>query len=141
MKKTSAIVTSALVLTFLVSSGTFAQGGRRGAGPVYDPKTVETITGTLESVERVASRTGRTAGVHLLVKTDKETVPVHLGPSWYVDKQDVKITRGDRVDLTGSRGKLNGKSVLIAGHVKRGDKVLRLRDDSGVPQWSGQGGR
>ncbi len=25
------------------------------------------------------------------VKTDKETVSVHLGPSWYLENQDVKI--------------------------------------------------
>jgi hypothetical protein len=54
----------------------------------------ETMTGTVESVERVPSSKGRATGVHLLVKTDKETVPVHLGPSWYVDKQDVKSPQG-----------------------------------------------
>ena len=27
----------------------------------------------------------------MLVKTDKDTVSVHLGPSWYLENQDVKI--------------------------------------------------
>jgi len=24
-------------------------------------------------------------GVHLMLKTDKETISVHLGPVWYID--------------------------------------------------------
>lgn len=141
MKRTSALVTSALALGLLVCADGFAQRGRRGAGPVYDPKTVETITGSVESVERVPGPKGPAGGVHLQVKTDKETLSVHLGPSWYVDKQDVKITRGDRVDVTGSRVTSAGKPVLIAAKVTKGDKVLELRDDAGVPRWSGRGRR
>lgn len=140
MKSSSAFVTWSLVLALLVATDGFAQRGRRGGGPVYDPKTVETIAGTVESVERIRHADGRASGVHLLVRTDKATVSAHLGPSWYVDEQDVKIVRGDRVEVTGSRVTLAGESVLIAAEVKKGDKVLRLRSESGVPRWSGRGG-
>ena len=141
MKKNSAVVALALALPLVVGRDGFAQHGPRAAGRVYDPKTVETITGTVESVEHVPSSKGRAGGVHLLVRTDGETVSVHLGPSWYVDKQDVKIARGDRVDVTGSRVTVSGKAALIAAKVKKGDKVLHLRDDRGVPHWSERGGR
>jgi hypothetical protein len=39
----------------------------------------------------------------------------------------------------GSRVTVAGKSVLIAAEVKKGDKVMHLRDHSGMPQWSGRG--
>ena len=75
------------------------------------------------------------------MKADKETVQVDLGPSWYVDEQHLKVARGDRLEVTGSRMTRAGKSVLIAAQVKKGDQVLPLRDDRGIPRWSARGGR
>jgi hypothetical protein len=140
MKRNAAIAAPALVLGLLISGDARAQGGPRAAGRLYDPKTGETITGMVESLDRVPSAKGRVGGVHVLVRTDGETVPVHLGPSWYVDGQDVKIGRGDRVEVRGSRVTVSGKAALIAAEVKKGDQVLRLRDERGVPHWSGRRG-
>jgi hypothetical protein len=80
---------------------------------------------------------GMGRGVHLLVKTDHGTVDVHLGPAWYVQNQDVKLAAKDRVEVKGSRVTLDGKSALIAAEVRKGDEVLVLRDDAGVPRWVG----
>jgi hypothetical protein len=30
-----------------------------------------------------------------------------------------------------------GKPAIIAAEIKKGDETLRLRDDAGVPAWSG----
>jgi len=76
-------------------------------------------------------------GVHLVVKTDKETVSVQLGPSWYIENQDIKISPGDKVEITGSRVSFEGKSAIIAAEVKKGDEILKLRDENGYPVWSG----
>jgi hypothetical protein len=75
--------------------------------------------------------------VHILVKTDKETVDVHLGPGWYIDNQDVKIMAGDKVEVKGSRVIFQDKPAIIAAEVKKGDEVLKLRDESGFPVWAG----
>jgi hypothetical protein len=40
----------------------------------YNPATVETISGTVESVDKITPVKGMYYGIHLLVKTDKETV-------------------------------------------------------------------
>jgi hypothetical protein len=32
---------------------------------------------------------------------------------------------------------MNGKPALIAAEVKKGDALLRLRDESGIPAWAG----
>jgi hypothetical protein len=71
------------------------------------------------------------------VKTDKETISVHLGPSWYLENQDVKIEPKDRVEVKGSRVTFAGNPAMIAAEVKKGDEVLKLRDDNGFPVWSG----
>jgi len=63
---------------------------------MYDPKTVETISGTIESIDKIIPMKGMYYGIHLLLKTDKETIPVHLGPGWYIERLDTKIGKGDR---------------------------------------------
>jgi len=106
-------------------------------GRMYDPKTVETAKGEVVSVEKFATTNGMSAGVHLLLKTEKETISVHLGPSWYLENQDAQVEPKDKIEITGSRLTLDGKPVLIAAEVKKGDGVLKLRDENGVPMWAG----
>lgn len=76
-------------------------------------------------------------GVHLSLKADKETITVHLGPSWFIDKQDIKIQEKDKIQVKGSRIDLQGKSVIIAMDFIKDGKAMILRDDSGKPLWSG----
>jgi hypothetical protein len=77
------------------------------------------------------------AGVHMIMQTDKEQISVHLGPGFYVENQDVKIESKDKVEVKGSRVTFGGKPAIIAAEVKKGDEVLKLRDDNGFPMWSG----
>ncbi|MEW6326044.1 MAG: DNA-binding protein [Thermodesulfobacteriota bacterium] len=116
-------------------SGGWAMGGRYGR--MYDPKTVETISGEVASVDKITPMKGMSYGVHLMVRTDKETVSVHLGPGWYLENQDVKIEPKDKVEVTGSRITLQGKPAIIAAEVKKGEEVLKLRDENGLPAWCG----
>lgn len=37
----------------------------------------------------------------------------------------------------GSRISFEGNPAIIAAEVKKGDEVLKLRDEKGVPFWSG----
>jgi hypothetical protein len=103
---------------------------------MYDPKTIETFSGTVVSVTKIAPMTGMAAGVHIMVKTEKESVSVHLGPAWYIENQDVKIEPRDAVEVKGSRVTVSGKPAIIAAEVKKGDDLLRLRDEAGLPAWS-----
>jgi hypothetical protein len=80
---------------------------------------------------------GMSRGLHLTLKTEKETISVHLGPEWYLEKQDLKIEPKDRIEVKGSRITFNGKTAIIAREVKRGSDVLKLRDEAGFPVWAG----
>jgi hypothetical protein len=62
---------------------------------------------------------------------------VHLGPVWYIERQDMKIDPGDKVEITGSRIIFEGKPAIIATEVKNGAEILKLRDENGFPVWSG----
>lgn len=140
----------AIALVTLLSAGeSYSQPpgirwrGSGGWGPgnpyarMYDPKTVETITGQVVKVDRITPLKGMSGGVHMTVKTDGEQISVHLGPAFYLENQDVKIEPKDKVEVKGSRVTFEGKPAIIAAEVKKGDEVLRLRDDNGFPMWSG----
>jgi hypothetical protein len=144
MKK--ALITIVMVVS--VAAGLYAQRGPMGKGGggwgpgssytrMYNAQTVETISGQVISVDRITPMKGMSYGVHLTLKTDKETISVHLGPSWYIDNQDAKLAPNDKIEVKGSRITFEGHPAIVAAEVKKGDEVLVLRDSNGFPAWSG----
>lgn len=75
-------------------------------------------------------------GTHLVVSFDTETLTVHVGPSNYLVQQGFSFAAGDQVEVTGARIKFEGSDVLIAREIRKGDKVLTLRNSQGIPAWS-----
>jgi len=114
-------------------------GKMRGTGArAFDPKAVTTIQGEITDIQRLAGRHGH-EGIHLTIAMGSETLEVRLGPDFYVDGQALKLAKGDRVEVKGSRATLDGQPVIIAQEVRRDDQVLALRDANGMPLWRGQG--
>ena len=136
------IVLVAAVLA-LVTTG-YAQGpnGRRGGGrgPMYDTATEAVFMGTVTAIENVTpSGGGRGAGGrHLTFRTNQGELDTHLGPAAFLDEKKVAIAVGDTLEIRGSRITLDGKPVLLAREVRKGDQVWTLRDSSGRPLWSGR---
>jgi hypothetical protein len=118
--------------------GCARMGGPGGPGArAFDPKAVTTIQGEIVEVQRVAR--GRHEGVHLTVAMGSESVEVHLGPAFYVDRQGLELAKGDRIEVKGARTTFAGQPTILAQEVRRGEQVLALRDANGVPLWRGQG--
>ncbi|MDI6809435.1 MAG: DNA-binding protein [Candidatus Eisenbacteria bacterium] len=147
MKKIGIAVTVLLLAGLVLASESFAQppmGGRTGrANPgarIYDVNTVQTVAGeilTIETATNAKTRGGYGVGIHLLVKVDKDTLSVHLGPAQFMARQGVKLEVKDRIEVRGSRVTLAGKPTIIAAELKKGDKTARLRDEKGFPLWGG----
>ncbi|HHY87052.1 MAG TPA: DNA-binding protein [Verrucomicrobia bacterium] len=148
MKTIAKLLGVSVIVGALAVAQAQAQGGPRGRGGagwgaggqygrMYDPKTVQTVTGEVVSVETFTPTNGMSSGVHLQLKTDAETISVHLGPNWYLDNQDVQIEAKDKIEVTGSKITFQGKPAIIAAQVKRGNEVLALRDENGFPRWAG----
>jgi hypothetical protein len=148
MKKTGILIAAISILSLFLVTDSFAQIGIKWKGSggwgmgtqygkMYNPKTVETISGDVVSMDRIIPIKGMCYGVHMMVKTKKETISVHLGPEWYIESQDVKIMPKDKVEVKGSRITFEGKPAIIASELRKGDQVLKLRDENGFPFWSG----
>ena len=118
----------------LPGGGAVQAGGQR---PSYDADTVTTLRGTVASVTVVPARGGRSGGLHVTVETDGKPTDVHLGPSWFLERQGLALAKGDAVEVTGSLVQQDGATFLIAREVKKGDKQVTLRDQRGIPAWSG----
>ena len=81
---------------------------------------------------------GKSYGVNLTVKTDKETLTVYLGPSWFIERQDMKIGKNDIIEVKGCKKIYNGEYVIVAQEVIKNNQVLKLRDEDGNPVWDGE---
>lgn len=88
-------------------------------------------------MDMITPMKGMSQDVHLTSKTDKETISVYLGPWWYIENRDIRIEPKDKIEVAGSRITYQGKPAIIAAKVKKGDEVLKLRDENGLPVWAG----
>jgi hypothetical protein len=152
--KTKRMIGLMMVTVFLLTASLALAGpgkwGGRGSGGwgmgtpyqgMYNPANIETLAGEVVGLEQTIPMKRMNQGLALVVKTEKETVTVHLGPTWYLERLDTKIVKGDQVEIKGVRTAFYGKPAILAAEVKKGDNVLLLRDASGVPVWSGWGVR
>ncbi len=148
MKKIGILFTIVSLVSLLITTESLAQRGMkwRGSGGwgiesqygrMYDPKTVESFSGEVMIVDKITPRKGMFYGVHLMLKTEKETISIHLGPGWYIENQDIKIEPKDKIEVKGSRITFEGKPVIVVSEIKKGNELLKLRDENGFPVWSG----
>ena len=158
MKKLLAVLTLVGIFVIVGTTVSGAQNSMKGKEMgqmkmMYDASTVETIKGEVVSVDSVKMSEsmmkmmgmgkrmgvmGTPYGIHISVKTDKETIPVHLGPAWFVSKQDSKIVVGNKIEVHGSRITYEEKPALCADKITKGTEVLKLRNEDGTPLWSGK---
>ena len=104
---------------------------------LYDSHRVVTLKGAIQRIEKIVPLKGMGEGVYFLLKTDSETIPVHLGPVWFVEKQPLHLAAQDVVGVTGSRVPCDGKPVILAATVKRGNETAQYRKVTGSPLWAG----
>lgn len=107
-----------------------------GMGKMYNPQTVTTIKGTVESLGPKGRRRQHESRI---IKTDQGSILVHLGPTRYMNQLQIQLNPGDAVEVTGSKVEMGGRTMLMAKEVKVGGKIFQLRDDQGLPLWQGQG--
>jgi copper(I)-binding protein len=133
-------VIQAVVLAGLLTIGATvaAQPGMARYQQLYTTGEVQTVSGAVQSVYSATPPGVRTQAVYVSLKTDGDVIPVQLGPEWFIAKLATKIEKGDKIEVTGARVTVEGKSLMLAAQVKKGAETLVFRNDSGVPVWSGR---
>jgi hypothetical protein len=136
-----------MVWAFVLVLLPFASIAQRGSGGwcsnnnysrQFNPSAIETLKGSVISVDKITPETGMSTGFHLMVKSEKgENISIHLGPSWYIDNQDIQFVAGDAIEVKGSKITYQNAPAIIAMTVQKGEQLLNLRDKNGNPSWNG----
>ena len=139
-KSTFFVTTAVFLLASILPVVAQRGGGYRTKPRPYDPTTEVTMKGSVEEVTEQSGHRGW-SGTHLTLKTDTETLDVHVGPSWFISQNQFSFAKGDQIEITGSKVKLGKGNALLAREIKKGGKTLTLRNAQGIPVWSRTGGR
>lgn len=131
------IVALVVVLGTAIASLAQMTRGPKGA-PMYNAATQITLKGTVEAVKQVTGRQGW-GGTHLQLKTESETLDVHVGPTWFLSQNKITFAKGDQIEVTGSKVKFADGDALLAREITKGDQKLTLRNENGFPVWSRRG--
>ena len=144
------ILVSVFLLIGIFAAGALAQTQGQSStsagwpqGRMYNPNTVEKLDGKIQSMETVtAGRTDIPARVLLKLKTSKDKLEtIYLGPQWYLEQQEAKLTPGDYIQVRGSRITMDDQPLILPNEIIKNSKVLKFWDDQGRPLWRGQGPR
>jgi len=110
------------------------------AEPRYDASTNIDVMMVVADVKDVPSG-NPLSGMHLIVrpesaKGNSETTDVYLAPDDYLKDFGCHFTKGDRIQVKGSKVKYNGGPVVLAREVRLEATTVYLRDEHGVPYWN-----
>jgi hypothetical protein len=134
LRKFAVMAMAALLLSGAATLAAAQTGGGGGPMKLYNPQTVELLTGQIERMERLTpKRANAPQWLGFILKTDKESILVLLGPSRFIDKMAFKPAAGDLVTVKGSRVTFQNRPLILAAEVRKGTQVLQLRDDAGRP--------
>jgi hypothetical protein len=138
MKIISSIRAAMLAVFLVICTVAVAQSGMGKYQQLYANGAIETASGVVQSIDLVVPPGVKTQAVYLTLKTQTQTIPVQLGPESFVNQLGTRIEIGDKIEVTGSRVTVEGKSLMLAAQIKKGSQTLVFRNSSGVPVWSGK---
>jgi hypothetical protein len=106
-----------------------------GAEPRYDPATVIDLPVVVTEVRAAAGEYGLD-GLRLTARTEADaTIDVYLGPSSFLKEFEIVFSKGDRIQIIGSKVKVAGGFLVLAREVRKGSATLYLRGKTGEPYW------
>jgi hypothetical protein len=140
MNRTCRLLVGLSLLSLVLAGGAWGQSAppdrKKGSpGRVYNPQTVVTVSGIVVSVNAPPRDDGLPYLVYLTLQVGAEKISVFLGPNLYVDKLAGKIQALDKIQVTGSKVTWQGKPVIVAAEIKKGNQVFPFRRPDGTPYW------
>jgi DNA/RNA endonuclease YhcR with UshA esterase domain len=102
----------------------------------YSAANEITATGTVEDVQEFYCPVTDDRGTHVVLKTDRGTILVHVAISRFLREHKFAIQTGDHWQVTGAKIRFQGKEGMIAREIIRGDEIFTMRDAAGKPLWS-----
>ncbi len=108
---------------------------------LYRDDQSQTIRGVIKEVNTVTLKDGARFSRLSLQMAHDEVIPVHLGPSWFMEENQylMDLNVGREVEVKGSFATVAEQPVFVAAqlHNDRRKEGMRLRRDDGLPAWVG----
>jgi DNA/RNA endonuclease YhcR with UshA esterase domain len=128
-----------LVAIMLAAFASLALGQAPDAGatvPKYDLTTEVTLKGTITDISERTCPVSGGMGFHFILKPqDGKTIEIHVATSKFVKANEMGVTKGDVVEVVGSKVKFEGVETILARQVTRGDDTFVFRFKDGRPAW------
>lgn len=86
----------------------------------------ESVDGRIVEVRHETLFAGEPDAIIVVVDTGVDERHVVVGPSWYMTRQRVEFKSGDPISVVGTRGVVDGRELIGAKSVKRGDRTIVL---------------
>jgi hypothetical protein len=130
LTKNSFRVLCGLLMMLLISTVALAQKGY----PKYDPAAEVKIKGEVQELKTHHTESGD--NTHLIVKVGDQLYEICLCPAEFLKAMDFDFAKGDKLEITGSKAKMEGTDVILAREIVKGDNTLVIRDKDGTPAWT-----
>lgn len=104
----------------------------------YDPAMKADVQGTIAKVVRVKYF----GECHLLaiVSTPNGETLVSIAPVSFLDENGITINEGDKIQISGSQVRINGRNSMMAATITKDGRTVDLRDASGQKKWKSENG-
>jgi hypothetical protein len=102
----------------------------------YSAAAEATLHGVVSDVQEFYCPVSGSMGTHLTLATESGPVQVHVAPSRFLEGENWQFSRGDEVEVVGSRIVFQGHDALIARTIVRGAQTVALRRGDGKPLWA-----
>lgn len=97
-----------------------------------------TVQATVQEVQQVPGQRPGMVGVRLNVITDTgERISVLVGPLYFLEQAGYSPKVGDRITIEGFLINSDVDAILVARTITYGSTTVTLRDEQGMPLWSG----
>jgi len=102
---------------------------------MFNRQGIVFLTGTVKRIKAIAPIKGMSEGVVAVLKTQEGEVELALGPKWFINNQKMSFSKNDMIEARGVKVTLLKKTFFIPARIIKGDYVMELRNEDGVPVW------
>jgi hypothetical protein len=108
--------------------------------PKYDLQAEMKTKGVIDEVNLMSVGT-RKDFTELIIKNGDEKIHIYVCPKPFEEEMAISFSKGDQVDVTGSKVKHEGADVILARELVKGEETLLFRDAKGTPVWDARTGK
>lgn len=140
------LMASILILSLFFSSLTCTAQESKMAGwgmddpynRLYDVQEVDTVKGVIRDIKEITPLPGMAPGLGMEIEEKSgDRYLVHICPLAYKDAASIGLKKGDKIDLRGCLVEIDGKEVIMAAKIKKGEKAVKVRlTSNGKPFWT-----